>query len=675
MGSLLRPSLSPASADRIAAAFALRGSLSVLVPLVFFQALGLPAAGLAAAIAGLNTPLADSGGTYTSRLFAMIVATLVLPLVLFLGTQAHQAGWLVAALMAGIALAGGLARVFGQSGATLGLYGGLAFLIGLEIPADPLTGLGQAGAYFVGGSWSIALALALWRLRPWRRLEQELAGCFEAVAEAARAIQPLSEPRPDHEAERRLAAAQARLREAIEKVRATLGERGAILGVRATALEPFVILTRTASRLSGLILALAETPGAAPLTEVARASHEIAQALLARRPAEALSLVSAPAEAAGSPVPTLSLIRIHLANAEEALAALFASGARRRRMEVEVSGLVGVDFAAAFARVRTQITPHSTIFRHSLRVAAASALGVMLMAWLDLPHGIWVPLTALVVLQPNFGGTFSRALARIAGTVLGAGLAGFLAMYLKSPVAIDVALLVLVFGAFFYLRRRYFVGVFFLTPYVILLLSLVTSGPWTNIQDRVGDTLIGAALALLCGYFLWPSWERRSLPEQMAAALRAARAQILALGVAFGSEGAPRELLHGARRESEIALANAAAAFQRMLAEPPHHRRRVGRTMATIAYLQRLNRHLAALAAALEAAGRPCPELAPILAPLADVLERSAAGIMSKQDGDTPRAKGTFQIPPATHGIGEDPVVRRLLGQALSDITAIEAAG
>ncbi len=712
------------SADRIALAFALRGSLSVLVPLVVFQLLGNPAAGLSAAIAGLNTPLADSGGTYANRLLAMAFATLVLPLLLFLGTQAHVAGGPVALLMALIALGGGLARVFGQSGATLGLYGGLAFLIGLEVPASPLQGLEQAAAYFAGGLWSIGLALIFWRLRPWRRLEQELAGCFETAAKVIAtfpaqilAAQPLS-----HEAERQLGLAQAQARETIERVRATLGERGSIIGVRATTLEPFVILLRAASRVSGLMLAIAEglrgeppraraSPGRDGLShavaETAAACHEVAQALLARRPAARLPAARARAEqlcagirahaahhAGGREgedlrraLPPLELALIHLANAEDALRALFQPTAARRGMGLGAQGFAAFHPAAAWARVSAQLTLQSTLFRHSLRVAAASGLGVMLMAWLDLPHGIWVPLTALVVLQPNFGGTFSRALARTGGTILGAGFAAILVSLLHGVEATDAALMLLVFGAFFFLRRRYAVGVFFLTPYVILLLSLVESGPWANVQDRVGDTLIGAALALVAGYFLWPSWERKSLPEQLALALLAARDQMAALRSAFAVPEAPRAPLYDARRQTEIAVANAAAAFQRMLAEPPRHRRRVGRTLAQVAYLQRLARHLAALAFQLEAEESILPELPALLAPLIEILETTADALRSGRPAAAPdmfpetwsgKRGGMLAAAAEAEARGGGNVAgqaaERLLDQIASDVASLQAA-
>src|SRR5919206_160450 len=117
----------------------------------------------------------------------------------------------------------------------------------------------------------------------------------------------------------------------------------------------------------------------------------------------------------------------------------------------------------ALTAVRAQLSLKSAIFRHALRVAAASAAGTAVMIGLDLPHGLWLPMTALVVLQPEFGGTFSRALQRTAGTVAGAAIAGLLLATLHGTFALNLVLTVLLFAALFVQRRRYGLGVTFLT--------------------------------------------------------------------------------------------------------------------------------------------------------------------------------------------------------------------
>ena len=48
--------------------------------------------------------------------------------------------------------------------------------------------------------------------------------------------------------------------------------------------------------------------------------------------------------------------------------------------------------------VRTQLTANSPILRHTVRLTAATAVGVALWRFGGLPHGVWIPLTVLMVL-------------------------------------------------------------------------------------------------------------------------------------------------------------------------------------------------------------------------------------------------------------------------------------
>jgi FUSC-like inner membrane protein yccS len=54
-------------------------------------------------------------------------------------------------------------------------------------------------------------------------------------------------------------------------------------------------------------------------------------------------------------------------------------------------------------------TIRSLTFRHALRLGITAMAAVALYTVFDLPHGGWVTLTAMVVLKPNFGGTYQLA--------------------------------------------------------------------------------------------------------------------------------------------------------------------------------------------------------------------------------------------------------------------------
>ena len=65
----------------------------------------------------------------------------------------------------------------------------------------------------------------------------------------------------------------------------------------------------------------------------------------------------------------------------------------------------------------------------------ASAVGGLLAAAEHLVRGYWIPMTVVIVLKPNFGGTLQRSVQRITGTILGALLAALLMLASTGTMA------------------------------------------------------------------------------------------------------------------------------------------------------------------------------------------------------------------------------------------------
>ena len=84
---------------------------------------------------------------------------------------------------------------------------------------------------------------------------------------------------------------------------------------------------------------------------------------------------------------------------------------------------------------------------------------------------------------------------------------------LNGTAVFEPLIIMLLFAAFFVLRRRYGLGVTFLTPLVVLILATADTSPWWDTLERIVDTILGAALGLGAGYLLWPQWERERLPR------------------------------------------------------------------------------------------------------------------------------------------------------------------
>lgn len=157
--------------------------------------------------------------------------------------------------------------------------------------------------------------------------------------------------------------------------------------------------------------------------------------------------------------------------------------------------------------------------KYALRSAIAAAVAMFINKWFNVDHGYWIPFTVIIVLQPYFGATFKKAIDRVTGTVLG-GLAGGLFLRLNTGLWVEILLLfVCLVFMIYYLRRRYSVGAFFITIVLIILFNIEMPVAPSLIYVRAFSTMGGAALAIIAGFALLPTWDKKSLPVYLAKAI------------------------------------------------------------------------------------------------------------------------------------------------------------
>lgn len=216
-----------------------------------------------------------------------------------------------------------------------------------------------------------------------------------------------------------------------------------------------------------------------------------------------------------------------------------------------------------------RLTPGSSVVQSALALALCTALAYSVY-WLDdKTHWYWVPMTVCIVMKPDMGSIFVRAVHRSVGTSVGVVIGSFIMVWVH-PGVLFVLLMVAISALLPWLAQRsYALMAMGLTPLVLILIEF--SSPAAKDIDyallRLAYTLLGSAIVLVFGYLIWP----RSHSRQMASEFLAVRQQIadyLRVSVAAAAiRDAPEVRLR--RRQAYSALSSIRTKLQQALSEPP----------------------------------------------------------------------------------------------------------
>ncbi|UFQ17205.1 MULTISPECIES: FUSC family protein [Streptomyces] len=171
---------------------------------------------------------------------------------------------------------------------------------------------------------------------------------------------------------------------------------------------------------------------------------------------------------------------------------------------------------SALRAMRAALRHESPIARHATRVTAVAAAGYLLGTWLPFGHGYWAPMAAVMIMRPDFSQTYSRAVARFGGTLVGVALATALVQLAHPGTGLSAALAVLCAGLMYLLMRTGQVAAqACVSAYVVFLLGM-SGQQWTQtVPERVVLTLLGGVLAMIA-YALYPAWETPRLRTRLA---------------------------------------------------------------------------------------------------------------------------------------------------------------
>jgi MFS family permease len=173
-------------------------------------------------------------------------------------------------------------------------------------------------------------------------------------------------------------------------------------------------------------------------------------------------------------------------------------------------------YRKSLAQLRESLTWRSPEFRFAVRLGLAMSAAALLAYWLGLHNGYWVPMTTLLILRTDLHETLTRGLARMAGTIVGAGLITLLLSTLR-PIPVVLALLVVFFAWLCYsvVMVNYGALSASVTAYIACLLAIGGLPEKEIVLHRIANTCLGGAIALLVSLVA-----NRSRPREIALPLK-----------------------------------------------------------------------------------------------------------------------------------------------------------
>ena len=281
--------------------------------------------------------------------------------------------------------------------------------------------------------------------------------------------------------------------------------------------------------------------------------------------------------------------------------------------------------------VGEQLVGGRAAWMFTIRLMVCTGVAAVITQEFSLQRSYWVVLTVAIVLKPDYGSVFARALQRGIGTIVGAFLgAAILAvvpygLWLLVPFGVLAALLP--YGK----ARNFGLSATFLTPLVVLLIDLENKTGWRLAADRLIDTLLACAVVLVLGYAVWPSTWHAHLPGQFADSLRAMcdymEESLIQAPKAGEADGpAQRSWL---RRRVGRSLSDLRVEFQRSLSEPRAVSRRATAWWPAVAGLEEMMDAVTTTAVAISrGAAAPSPDaVRQLTAMLRGVADAMSAGV------------------------------------------------
>jgi uncharacterized membrane protein YccC len=672
-----------------------RAALALCVPLSVGIVVGRRDVGLLPALGGLLGTIIDTGGPYVVRVKRVVIAAVFGGAAgLVIGTFIHHRGWVAVGILV---LVAGVSAVISRLGST-GSTTGLQLLVYSSLGLGPFGALRPwwhtALGFVIGVAWALLLLVPGWLLSPRSAEQNAVADVYHTLADALRAIGTGRTA----EARRVVTAALNTAYDTLLSARATAGGRSrrmmhlmAVLNASYPVAEAATTLRQEGTRPPPLVADTLDR-----LADAIAAAGSLHDGPLRRNPLR------------GDPHLVLHWTRQHSDGQHsdgqhgdgQHADGQHADGQQSVRPQRGVppipppwsSGPGSLELRDALAGLARTIawapaTPPQPPPRTPLRERARTELETVLdqlrggrLAWtftirlmvcvgvagvasevLPLQRSYWVVLTVAIVMKPDNGSVFARALQRGIGTIVGAVLGAVILAAIPYGPWLLIPMAVLAAGLPYGRLRNFGLVATFLTPLVVLLIDLLAPTGWRLAGERLVDTLLGCAIVLLVGYAPWPSSWQSHLTGQFAATLRdICRFMDAALVRGPDPDSAAPSRRWQLRRKAYRALGDLRGEYQRAMSEPAVVSRRASAWWPAIVALDEVVDVVTATAVAISR-GAPAPspdavrQLIAALCAVADAIDADVPPRVGELPDDEALMPVTDAIRPVLSLLGWGP--------------------
>ncbi|RQO66075.1 FUSC family protein [Pedobacter sp. KBW06] len=583
----------------------LRITFGVLCPSLILAQFGMLQYGMTLSLGALCASIVDTPGPIVHRRNAMLITTVLIAMMSILVGLTNANVYFIGTLLFILSFVFSMFFVYGLRSAAIGTAALLVMVLSIDDIRPWKEVLVFALLIFTGSIWYTLLSYFVYRIRPFRLVQQTLSDSIHEISEFLRAKAKFYHQNTDYDenyadllqlqvlVHEKQDAVREVLFKTREIVRESTPEGRFLLLVFVDMVDLFeqvmstyynyqqlhdqfdesgilvhyeAVIRKIAAELDEIAFALktggTPSPPAALIEDVSKLRKEITD------------LESKNIDGKYNTLGIIALKNIEV-NIENILSRVRTINGYFNKKEKKNLKPREIDVERFITRqpidlkiLLENLTFSSSIFRHSLRVAIVMLIGFVVARMLNFSHSYWILLTILVISKPGFSLTKKRNYERLIGTVVGAFIGMGILVYIHDKNTLFIILLFCMIGCYSFQRKNYVVSVLFMTPYILVLFDFLGMGGLSVARERIYDTLIGSGIALLASYSLFPNWEHQKLKEAMLDTLKANMNYFEQVTFLYADQVHNLTNYKVARKEVYVTTANLASLFQRMFSEP-----------------------------------------------------------------------------------------------------------